>query len=197
MKMRMYNKLPRFIYLGKEKYFINTDYRIFIKFETEIQDKDNRSIIFNTLKNFYPDFFEIANKGLLKEAVDKFIWFYRCGKSEDEIKYDEKDINLKNNNTRIFDYEFDADLIYSAFYDRGIDLSKDYVHWWKFRALFKTIPDVCEFKKIMGYRSYDGDDKELLKLKEIYKLPPTKLQVDNRKRQDKIFDELNKLASQK
>ena len=49
----------------------------------------------------------------------------------------------------------------------------------------------------MGYRSYDGDDKELLKLKELYKLPPTKFQVNERRRRDKIFDELNKISSQK
>ena len=196
MKMRMYSKLPRFVYLKREKYFINTDYRIFIKFEKGIQDKDNKGIIYDTLRNFYPDFFEIIDKGLLKEASDKFIWFYRCGKTDDEIEYDKYN-GKGSSNDRIYDYEYDADMIYSTFYDRGIDLSKDYVHWWKFRALFKSMPDNCEFKKIMSYRSYEGKDKDMLELKNIYKLPPTKFQVSERKRQDKIFEELNKIASQK
>ena len=193
----MYYKLPHFVYLKKEKYFINTDYRIFVEFEKEIQDRNDKEVIYDTLTSFYPDFFKIIEKNLLNDAVDKFLWFYRCGKNEAEIKYEEKNYKNKNNCERVYDYEFDAELIWGAFYDRGIDLSKDYVHWWKFKALFKTLPEKCEFKKVVGYRSYDGDDKELLKLKEIYKLPPTKFQIDDRKRQDKIFDELNKIASQK
>ena len=195
--MRLYDKLPHFVYLNNEKYFINTDYRIFIKFEKDFQGKNDKKVIYNTLTSFYPDFFLILNKNLLEPAINCFLWLYRCGRTEDEISYDTRGVEKSGHNERIYDYEYDAELIYGAFYDRGIDLSKDRVHWWQFRALFKSLPDKCEFKKVMGYRSYDGDDKELLKLKELYKLPPTKFQVNERRRRDKIFDELNKISSQK
>lgn len=193
--MRMYNKLPHFVYLNSEKYFINTDYRIFIEFEKNMQDRNDNKVIYKTLSSFYPAFFKILNKGLLNQAVNKFLWFYRCGKTDKEI---ENNVSTKNNgNDRIYDYEYDADFIWCAFFDRGIDLTKDYVHWWKFRALFKTMPDTCEFKKVMGYRCYKGNDKDMLELKKIYELPPSKFETSERKRQDKIFDELNKIASQK
>ena len=38
----MFNKLPHFVYLDNEKFFINTDFRIFIEFELEMQGKNKR-----------------------------------------------------------------------------------------------------------------------------------------------------------
>ena len=84
-------------------------------------------------------------------------------------------------------------MIWSAYYDKGIDLTTDRLHWWKFKAIFVSLPSNCEFRKVMSYRCYDGDDKNLLELKEEYKLPLTKYEIDNRIRQDKIFEELKKL----
>lgn len=194
--MRMYEKLPHFVYLKKEKYKIHTDYRIFISFEKKMQDENDKKAIYDALLGFYPDFFEIANKGLLKEAVDKFIWFYFCGKNKEQLENNKK-TSKKSKNDRIYDYEYDSDLFWGAYWDRGIDLTTDYVHWWKFRALFHSMPDNCQLKKIISYRCYDGDDKGILELKDINKLPPTKFEISERKRQDKIFDKLNEMASQK
>lgn len=194
--MRMYNKLPRFVYLKKEKYFINTDYRIFIEFEKKMLDENNNEVIFKALRNFYPAFFKIIDNNLFDEAVDKFIWFYFCGKNKEQIENNKKS-SKKSENNRIYDYDYDSDLIWGAYWDRGFDLTTDYLHWWKFKALFNTMSNDCQFKKVIGYRCYDGKDKDMLELKELNKLPPTKFEINERKRQDKIFEELNKIASQK
>ncbi len=53
-------------------------------------------------------------------------------------------------------FEQDADYIYAAFLScYGIDLTDSDMHWWKFRALFRALPQECELVKIMGYRTAD------------------------------------------
>lgn len=192
--MNMFNKLPHFVYINKEKYFINTDFRTFINFEKEMQGRDKKKVCYNTLKKFYPAFLELMDKNLLNEAVDKFIWFYKCGKTDVEISIS----NKSNKNIRIYDYDFDSDLIWGAYYEQyNIDLSRARLHWWKFRAMWNSLKSDTEFTKIRGYRAYSGKDKDILKLKEQYKLPPTKFEVDEQKRHRDIFNQLNNLASQK
>lgn len=187
----MYSKLPQFVYINKKRYRINTDFRLFIKFEEEVTEQvELAKVVLETLRKFYPAFFEILENGELEEAIDKFLWFYGCGKD-----YREENSNRpeKKASQRIFSYKYDAELIWSAYYDKGIDLTVDRLHWWKFKAIFVSLPSDCEFRKVMSYRCYDGDDKNLLALKEEYRLPLTKNEIDNRIRQDKIYEELKKL----
>ena len=190
--MNMFNKLPRFVYINNEKFIINTDFRIFIEFEKGMQERNKEEVIYKTLSNFYPAFFKILDKGLLNEAVDKFIWFYKCGKQDVEIKQS----NKSNKNMRIYDYDFDSDLIWGAYYSQfRADLSNIYLHWWKFRAMWVSLDRECEFSKIRGYRAYTGKDKDILELKELYKLPPTKFEQDEIKRHQEIFKQLNNIKS--
>ena len=49
----------------------------------------------------------------------------------------------------------------------NIDLTKDKVHWWKFKAIMNSLPENTEFVKIIRYRSYSGKDKDMLELKTI------------------------------
>ena len=183
----MYNKLPQYVYLKSEKFIINTDYRIFIEFEERMQEEGNKQVILDTLKSFYPAFFKIISKNLLKEAVDKFLWFYRCGKKDEEIP---KKTSNKGD-LRAFSYNHDDLYIWGEFHrSYGVDLTKDKIHWWKFKAMWLCLPNDCEFNKIKGYRTYKGKDKELLELKDIYKLPLTKAELEDKLRRDKIFDML-------
>lgn len=110
------------------------------------------------LKLYYPVIPEDIN-----EAVNKLIWFYRCGK---EMK--------SSGNTGgkpSYSFEYDADYIYSAFSSQyGIDLQNiDYMHWWKFRAMFKSLKDDNEFVKIIGYRSIEITSKMSKEQKAYYK----------------------------
>jgi len=189
--MNMFKRLPHFVIIKNEKYMIRTDFRIFIDFEKEMQGTDKRKACYNALKKFYPAFLEIINKNLLDEAINKFIWFYKCGKKDVEVNYKSK----SNKNTRIYDYDFDSDLIWGAFYEQfRVDLSTTKLHWWKFRAMWASLNKNCQFNIVRGYRAYTGKDKELLELKEQYKLPKTDFEIDEEKRHREIFNQLNQLS---
>ena len=53
----MYGKLPRYVYLNDKKFFINTDFRIFIDFEEEMQGGNKTDAMIKVLQKFYPAFF--------------------------------------------------------------------------------------------------------------------------------------------
>ena len=40
--LEYYNKLPHYVYIKNEKFVVNSDYRIFIEFETKMQGKDKK-----------------------------------------------------------------------------------------------------------------------------------------------------------
>ena len=79
-----------------------------------------------------------------------------------------------------------------------IDLySIDYLHWWKYKALFKGLTEDNEIVKIMGYRSMDLSkikDKEqkehYKKLKKMYALPVKVSETEKEK-----FKEINSILS--
>lgn len=184
-----YNNLPYYVYLENKKFIIDADYHIFIEFEEEMQGKDIKSAVEKALTRFYPAFPLIVESNLINEAVEKFIWFYFCGK-EHIPKPTKKQKTTKA--SQVFSYKHDSDLIWSAFwmYGNRIDLSKEKLHWWKFRAIWNSLPSECEFVKIKGYRAYEGKDEDMLELKEYYKLPPTEAEIKDRIRQDKIYEAL-------
>ena len=85
-------------------------------------------------------------------------------------------------------------MIFSAFWhDYKIDLNEiDYLHWFKFKALFEGLDDKNRFCEIMGYRAIDLNkikDKEqkkrYRKLQRQYALP------DNRTVEEKEQDFAN------
>ena len=85
-------------------------------------------------------------------ALDALLWFYRCG--EDSPK--EGKGSGGAHHKKAYCFEQDADYIYAAFLScYGIDLTDRDMHWWKFRALFRALPQECELVKIMGYRTAD------------------------------------------
>lgn len=56
----------------------------------------------------------------------------------------------------LFDFDFDAELIYGAFIQTyGIDLAEQELHWWKFRALLRSLPAETEFMRVLAVRSGD------------------------------------------
>lgn len=143
------NTLPKIVFIDGRKYTINSDFRISIKFELLMQNKDlskNEKLI-KALKLYYP----IIPKNI-NMAIEKIIYFYKAGKEDKEVK----GIGNKVNNI-IYSFEYDDDYIYSAFLSQyGIDLNSiKYLHWWKFKALFKSLNNSNEIVKIMEYRAID------------------------------------------
>ena len=96
--------------------------------------------------------------------------------------------NLKQVNKKekqIYSYEFDNELIYSAFKNQyNIDLEEiEYLHWWKFKAMFNGLKSDNKIVEIMGYRAMDlskvkdkEERKRYRKLQKLYALPDMRTQ---------------------
>lgn len=171
--------VPITIEIEGEDYEINSDFRTSALFELLMQDKSisEENKIIQALQLYYPVIPTNINL-----AVDKMLWFYRCGKDIIASKG-----TGKGKSTQIYSFNFDDDYIYSAFLDQyGIDLQDiEYLHWWKFKAMFKSLKEDNEIVKIMRYRSMDLNkikDKEeknyYRKMQELYKIPIAKDEKD-------------------
>lgn len=167
--------LPTKIEIDNEEYEINTNFRESILFELMMQDNSisEEDKIIQALELYYPKLPKDLNK-----AIEGILWFYRCGKDEVENKN-----KGTGKSTNVYSFEYDDDYIYSAFLDQyGVDLQDvDYLHWWKFKAMFRGLKEDNEIVKIMGYRAMDVNkikDKEqkahYTKMQELYKIPINK-----------------------
>jgi len=174
---------PSFVTIDNEHYEIRSDFRTSILFEILMQDDelDDTEKILNALRLYYP-----VVPSNIPKAIDEMLWFYGCGKekvksTEESEEETEEDVEEDSDSgQRIYSFEHDDEYIYAAFLQQyGIDLTKvKYMHWWKFRALFKSLSDQCEFVKIMGYRSIKTTSKMspeqrrfYNKMKSIHALP--------------------------
>lgn len=142
--------LPTSVTIENQDYEINSDFRTSVLFELLMQDNQisEEDKIVYALELYYP----VLPKNI-NEAIEQLLWFYRCGKDTTNSKGTGK----SNNITQIYSFDYDDDYIYSAFLsDYNIDLQDiKYLHWWKFKAMFKSLKEDNEIVKIMGYRSID------------------------------------------
>lgn len=156
--------LPETVDIDGAEYRINSDFRISILFELLMQDDEvgKRQKLVQGLQLYYP---EIPHNVTM--AVDKMIWFYRCGKETESGGHGSGSGRAK----QIYSFEHDDDYIYAAFLEQyGIDLQDiEELHWWKFRALFRGLSEDTEFVKIMGYRSVKITSKMSKEQREFYK----------------------------
>lgn len=174
--------LPDRVYVGGLKYKINTDYRYVLMFEKLMRDNKttDREKTYTIMQLFYDDQYIVD----LNDAIEQILWFHRCGK--EIIKKDED--NDKNIDI-IYDFEEDADYIYSGFLEcYGIDLTEIKMHWWKFKALFNGLSEETMMKKIMHYRSViissdmsDSQQKFYKKMKNTFALPDMRTEEEKEK----------------
>lgn len=172
---------PDQVEVNGRSYEIRTDFRISILFEMMMQDDslDPRAKVRKGLELYYP-----VIPGDVTEAVDTLLWFYRCGRDETT---QQKRMAARRGKNQIYSFEHDAGLIYAAFLlAYNIDLQDiRYMHWWRFRFLFNSLPRDCEFARAMEYRSIDisdsmsKDQKDFYKkMKRLYALPLSKAEDD-------------------
>lgn len=165
--------LPVEVKIKSKKYEINSDFRTSILFELMMQDEElsKKQKINNALELYYPI---IPND--LEKAIESIMWFYRGGKDIEKSNKKGNGESVK----KIYSFEYDDDYIYSAFLDQyRIDLQDiDYLHWWKFKAMFKALKEDNMIVKIMSYRGMDiskikdKEQKEHYKrLQRMYKIP--------------------------
>lgn len=184
------DELPNTVKIDNEEYKINSGFRESILFELMMQDTSisEEDKIITALELYYPVIPENIN-----EAIEQILWFYRCGKEITSSKGNGKGKSI----TQIYSFEHDDDYIYAAFMDQyNIDLQDiEYLHWWKFKAMFKSLKEDNEIVKIMGYRSMDLSkikDKEqkayYTKMRKLYEIPISK---DEREKLDEITKALH------
>lgn len=151
--------LPLAIPVSGRSLHIETNFRTGILFELMVQDgeiPDNEKIEY-AVDLFFPDEFPSSAEEQ-KEAIDGMIWFYSCGDPPKEKSKDQAGGGLRSGKgieKQIYDYEYDAPLIYAAFLSQyGVDLQDiKYLHWWKFVAMFRGLSDNQRIVEVMGYRS--------------------------------------------
>ena len=206
------DKPPEQVEVDGKLYKINPDFRTSIQFEILMQKKEltekqkefaNELCLLDKemdretaellakykdgLELYYP---EIPND--INEAINAMLWFYECGKENIDKKKSKKSGSEK----KIYDYNYDADYIYAAFFEQyHIDLAEQELHWWKFSALFSALSEDCMISKIITYRVIDtkGMEKEQKafynRMKRLYQLPED-ISEEERERQDKITQAL-------
>lgn len=164
-----------------KRYEIRTNFRNSILFELMMQDSSLSSTekVRKGLDLYYP-----VVPYDMSAAVDAALWFYRCGKEENTVQ---KRMAARRGKNPVYSFEHDAGLIYAAFLlAYNIDLQDiQYMHWWRFRFLFNSLPKDCEFVRAMEYRSIDINDKMpkeqkdfYKKMKRLYALPLSKAEDD-------------------
>lgn len=168
--------LPTSVEISGQMVEINTDFRTGILFEEALQDPelDDLGKLRTALDLYFPGV--VFESSAIDEAVSRLIWFYRCGDDSPRRSGAAEDSSAED---PAFSYEYDADYIYSAFLQAyGIDLAQTSLHWWQFRALFRSLPEEVQFIKIIGYRTMKLPAKmakeqrqHYERLKRIYALP--------------------------
>lgn len=185
------DRLPDTVEIEGVEYDIESNFRTFILFELmmrdpALSDSEKAAMALQLVYPVIPD--------NLEAAVEQMLWFYSCGKGWRNKSGSGKADAVESQ--MIYSFEHDDDYIYSAFLTQyHIDLQDiEYLHWWKFKALMRTLSPDLEFSKIMGYRGIEinGDmSKEqrefYSRMKELYALP---IPDDEQEKMDAIAEAL-------
>jgi len=166
--------LPETVTVGGDAFEIHSDFRTGILMEQLV-----------TAQNITPEeklramlelYYETVPSDIIG-SVHAILWFFRCGKQQKKKTDAKKDKLIRE---RAYDFDHDAEMIYAAFRsDYGIDLNDiEYLHWWKFCALFRGLKDGNEIVKAMAYRCTDiskisgkAEKQRIIHMKNLYALP--------------------------
>lgn len=165
------DSVPESLCIDGTEYKINTDFRVWLKFEMLLSDEvqNSKTTLIDIKKLIFKS--DMPPSRADEETTEKILWFYRCGKAEQK--------NGSSSSKEIFSYDYDDGYICAAFMEQyHIDLNSVNLHWWKFHALMLSLSENTEFVKIMGYRAIEINSKMTAaqkafyqKMKKHYKLP--------------------------
>lgn len=146
--MSLYQSPPETISVSGTEYPVDTDFRVWVKFQSILSgDGQNRE-----KAERLADFMHRLGLPSSKEALDAMLDFYTAESKE-------KTVASHRSRPLSFDFQQDSEYIYAAFMGAyNIDLTTSRLHWWTFKALFKSLPEDCELCKIMQYRTVDLKD---------------------------------------
>lgn len=159
----IFGSLPTSITVGGVEYPIKTDFRDWIEFEKQLtaySDSDVEKA--NQIISAVMYVMDVIPEDI-QSALNEILNFYSCSDDWKNVKKP-----TSNGKTPIFDYYFDSPYIYAAFVEKyNIDLTETDMHWWKFRALMKSLTE-CKLSEIISYRSMKIDNKLPRSQKEFY-----------------------------
>lgn len=173
------DSLPETVEVNGKEFFIDTDFRTCIIFEKILEsDIPSRQKVDEFIGLFFPE----GRPDDLSAATEAILHLYRCGDDNKPVRQRKRQMNgkVEIKPQMIYNYEYDAPYIFGAFYAQyGIDLNEiEFLHWWKFQALFKSLEDHNKIVEIMGYRATDlskienkKERERIARLKQIYALP--------------------------
>ncbi len=169
------DSLPTWVTCGEKKYRIYTDFRRWVEVERILFEEEGSflSKLPELLALCYPVLPEN-----LEDAVLGMADFYAGGVKK-------KGTALERKGRQIYSFSQDAALIYAGFYQQyGIDLMKESLHWFQFKALLLGLDENTRFCKVVHYRSVDlsvvknEEQKRFYqKMKQLYRLRKTENHV--------------------
>lgn len=169
--MTMYCQPPDDLVIDGIPYKIDTDFRVWIDFYsifTTINDNQARA-------NAVISFLEQQSLPLTLSSMDAVLQFF-SGNDRQNTKQ-KKGKRHKAVDQPCIDFQKDSEYIISAFWQvYGVDLTSENLHWHKFLALFRGLPENCQMCRIMQYRAIDIKDvpksqqKFYRKMKRLYSL---------------------------
>lgn len=145
--------LPNTICVNGELFSIKTDFREWLKFE-DILKRLSKGESVN--KSEFLPYFDGKPPFYSDSVVAELISFYT------NPNITPIDIG-SSSDRKLLDYIEDGEYIVASFLaEYGIDLTEvEYLHWWKFQALFRSLKDDSKIMQIMGYRAYKKSNKSM------------------------------------
>lgn len=141
------DKLPDYVVVDGREYQVYTDYRNWVKIELMLSSG-------TTTAEGLVEVLELCYVDVLPPSLDLALHglyeFYTCGKKPS------KKSHKPSKNKAVYNFDVDAEYIYSAFLSQyQINLQTADLHWWTFRSLFTALSEDNMFVKIMQYRAMD------------------------------------------
>lgn len=157
--------LPNAVEADGRLIYIKTDFRFWLLFDKLIKEEDTR----------FCDLDFILENDVMDDVI-----FEGCLK----FLYNENTTPTGGGtNKRLTDFYEDGEFIFSSFMEKyKIDLLDVEMHWHKFLALYRGLFN--SYSEIVGYRAYDGKDKDMLRAKHNWTLPTRK---DKRERKKQVL----------
>lgn len=195
--------LPESVEIGGKQYTIRYGFREWMQWDSIIDGSGSEVEKIEKLLRFY---YPIVPTENLEEAIDKMLWFYRCGKNIEPENETRHRYQRKTANEPAYSFEQDAPYIYAAFLDQyGIDLAVEDMHWWKFMALFESLSEDTKMSKIMYYRKANtsGMSRDrrafINEMKKLYKIRDSSgrimtLEDRNRKWREYVLKRQNEIG---
>ncbi|MDO4174556.1 MAG: Gp15 family bacteriophage protein [Eubacteriales bacterium] len=181
--MKLTESFPCEVVVDGAAYAIRTDYRCGIRHEQMMLYRNDLTVK-DILENWLPVIPE--NLAAALEAVNRF---YRCGENLDQ------EIGRKRRNTRLYDFDVDADVIASSFRQcYGICLHTAQLHWWEFCELLDGLPAKCSFSDRVQLRDTDTkgmkskDRRKVEEQKRRWRLPDT---IHSKRKKYQTLEERN------